>query len=230
MTAHDEVLRRVRLLDAQSRAEQLFAAVEGSDIIRPGATDKEASRAIRDLAAEEFGTTRHWHKRIVRSGPHTLLPYRENPPDRTMTDDDIVFADFGPIFDGWEADFGRTWVLGDDPVKLRLRDDLARVFAESRRFFEERPDITGEELYREVLRQAEELGWGFGNDHCGHLVGEFPHEDFPGERPASHLMEGSTEPMRRPDPSGRDAHWILEVHLVDPVRRFGGFYEQLLTI
>jgi Xaa-Pro dipeptidase len=29
-----------------------------------------------------------------------------------MTNDDIVFADFGPVFEGWEADFGRTWVIG----------------------------------------------------------------------------------------------------------------------
>lgn len=230
MTDVDETQRSEALLDAQARAEQLFAAVEAEGIISPGVTDKEASRAITDLAAERFGARRHWHKRIVRSGPHTLLPYRENPPDRTMTEDDIVFADFGPIFDGWEADFGRTWVLGDDPVKLRLRDDLARVFADGRGYFEQRPDITGEELYREVVRQAADLGWGFGNEHCGHLVGEFPHEDFPGGRPASHLMDGSTEPMRRLDPSGRVAHWILEVHLVDTTRQFGGFYEQLLTL
>ncbi len=205
-------------------------AVEQSGIIAPGVFDKDASAQIRDLAAELFDVSKHWHKRIVRSGEHTLLPYRENPPDREMTDDDIVFADFGPIFQGWEADFGRTWVLGDDPVKLRLRDDLAAVFAEGRRFFEEHDDITGEELYAEIARMAAERGWGFGNEHCGHVVGEFPHEDFPGARPTSHLMVGSTEPMRRLDPSGRVAHWILEVHLVDRERRFGGFYEELLTI
>ena len=230
MSEVDEEQRTQGLIEAQERAEDLFATVEAEGIISAGVTDKEASRAVTALAAERFGVRRHWHKRIVRSGPHTLLPYRENPPDRTITEDDIVFADFGPVFDGWEADFGRTWVLGEDPVKLRLRDDLARVFADSRRYFEQRPDITGEELYREVVRHAAELGWGFGNEHCGHLVGEFPHQDFPGGRPESHLMEGSTEPMRRLDPSGRVAHWILEIHLVDTTRQFGGFYEQLLTI
>ena len=229
-SSDDEAERRARLLEAQGQAEQLFAAVEAAGIIRPGTTDKEASHAIRDLAADRFGTRRHWHKRIVRSGPRTLLPYQENPPDRTMTDDDIAFADFGPIFDGWEADFGRTWVIGGDPTKIRLRDDLAEVFADGRRFFEHDPDITGEQLYREVLRLAADRGWEFGNHHCGHLVGEFPHEDFPGDRPESHLMAGSSEPMRRPDPSGRVAHWILEVHLVDRARQFGGFFEQLLTL
>ncbi len=40
--------------------------------------------------------------------------------------------------------------------------------------------------------------------------------------------------MRRTDRAGRVCHWILEVHLevhlVDPVRRFGGFHEELLDI
>ena len=36
--------------------------------------------------------------------------------------------------------------------------------------------------------------------------------------------------MRRIDRTWRVCHWILEIHLIDPVRRFGGFYEQLLDI
>ena len=42
-----------------------------------------------------------------------------------IEEDDIVFPDFGPVFDEWEADLGRTYVMGDDPRKLRLRDDVA---------------------------------------------------------------------------------------------------------
>jgi Xaa-Pro dipeptidase len=34
--------------------------------------------------------------------------------------------------------------------------------------------------------------------------------------------------MREPDHLGRERHWILEIHLVDRARTFGGFYEQLL--
>ena len=36
--------------------------------------------------------------------------------------------------------------------------------------------------------------------------------------------------MGRRDSSGRACHWILEVHLVDRERQFGGFFEQLLTL
>ena len=139
----DEGVRAARLLDAQSAAEGLFDAIGAEGILRPGVWDSEASRAVTELAADRFGVERHWHKRIVRSGPNTLQPYTVDPPDREMTDDDIVFADFGPVFDGWEADFGRTWVLGEDPTKVRLRDDLAPVFAAGKAFFETRPERHG---------------------------------------------------------------------------------------
>src|SRR5262249_32840376 len=124
--------RAARLLDAQAKAAELFTAIGEEGLFAPGVRDSEASAAVTALAAERFGVERHWHKRIVRSGPNTLQPYQETPPNRTMTDDDIVFADFGPVFSDWEADFGRTWVLGDDPVKHRLRDDLAVVFDEGK--------------------------------------------------------------------------------------------------
>src|SRR5262245_38766855 len=134
--AHEqrEHIRRARLLEAQQKAAQLFEAVAQAGILRPGATDVGASDAVRDLAAAQFGVERHWHKRIVRSGPNTLRPYQENAPDRVMTVNDIVFADFGPIFAGWEADFGRTWVLGEDPMKLSMRDDLCEVFTAGKQF------------------------------------------------------------------------------------------------
>ena len=96
-------------------------------------------------------------------------------------DDDIVFLDFGPIFAEWEADFGRTYVLGDDPVKLRLRDALPVMFRAGRRFFEAHEDVTGEQLYAYMTGLAEADGWTFGGTIAGHLVGQFPHEKIAGE-------------------------------------------------
>ena len=230
MAAHSEDERATRLLEAQSKAADLFDHVESQGVVRPGVLESVASRAVSDLAAELLGVTRHWHKRIIRSGPNTLQTFEASPPDREITDDDIVFADFGPIFDHWEADFGRTWVIGDDPVKLRLRDDLPRVFAAGKRYFESKPDMTASDLYGEVVRLSTDLGWEFGNVHCGHLVGEFPHERFAGDRGESMIRADNELPMRRQDPSGRTGHWILEVHLVDRPRQIGGFYEELLTL
>ncbi|MFD0311259.1 M24 family metallopeptidase [Streptomyces sp. NPDC127119] len=228
--ADDEPTRAVRLLDAQAKAVRLFAEMEERGLIAPGRGEREVSDQVRDLANELFGTTRHWHKRIVRSGPNTLKPYRENPPDRLIGEDDIVFADFGPIFEEYEADFGRTFVLGDDPVKHRLRDDLSEVFAAGRRFFESAPDITGQQLYAEVERLAASSGWELGGWHAGHLVGEFPHEKIDGAETESYITAANDAALRRPDKAGRRSHWILEVHLVDRERQFGGFFEELLTL
>ena len=226
----DEDLRARALLDAQDKAKQLFAAVEERGLIQPGRTELEVQHAIRDLAAELLGVEKHWHKRIVRAGDNTLEPYDENPEDRTIAEDDIVFLDFGPVFEEWEADFGRTYVLGDDPVKHQLRDDLAVVFDAGKAFFQQRPDITGEQLYAHVVELSRQRGGDFGNYHCGHVVGEFPHIAPDEERTHNLLREGSDKPMRRPDQEGKVTHWILEVHLVDRERRIGGFYEELLTV
>lgn len=36
--------------------------------------------------------------------------------------------------------------------------------------------------------------------------------------------------MRRVDRNGQICHWILELHVVDRDRRFGGFFEELLDL
>ena len=69
-----------------------------------------------------------------------------------------------------------------------------------------------------------------GGRHAGHLVGKFPHETIDGADIESYIAPGNDTPMRRNDKAGRVCHWILEIHLVDAGRGFGGFYEQLLDL
>ncbi|HEY2206344.1 MAG TPA: M24 family metallopeptidase [Pseudonocardia sp.] len=226
----EERARADSLVEAERKAVALFDEVTRRGLIRPGALESVVSDEVRDLGAELFGTDRHWHKRVVRSGPNTLVPYKENPPDRTIAEDDIVFLDFGPIFAEWEADVGRTYVVGDDPTKRRLRDDLERVWLAGREHFESHPDITGAALYAHVVGLAEAAGWEFGGPHSGHLVGEFPHEWVDGDKVLSYITPGNPHRMRRTDKADQECHWILEVHLVDRDRQIGGFFEQLLTL
>lgn len=144
--------------------------------------------------------------------------------------DAITFLDFGPIFEAWEADFGRTYVLGDDPAKIALRDALEPVWQRGRDYFHAHPDVTGAELYAHVVDLARQSGWEFGSSIAGHLVGEFPHEKIAGHKTDSYIKPGSAGPMRRLDAAGRPCHWILEIHLVNRARGIGGFFEQLLDL
>ncbi len=226
----EESIRVKKLLDAQDKAEQLFDEVERRGMICAGVGERELSDQIRDLAADMFGVTRHWHRRIVRAGENTLQPFLEHPPDRVIAADDVIFVDLGPVFEEWEADFGRTFVLGDDPEKAALRNALPRVWQAGREYFFTHSDVTGAELFSYVVEVARGEGFGWGSHIAGHLVGEFPHKKIAGTGVQWYIMPGSGKPMRRNDPHGRLCHWILEIHLIDPSRRFGGFYEQLLDL
>jgi len=228
-TANEQV-RTQRLLDAQTKAAQLFDEIERRAMIRPGVGERELSEEIAGLAVQMFGVTRHWHRRIVRAGENTLQPFAEHPPDRVIAVDDIAFLDLGPIFEEWEADFGRTFVLGDDPDKGAVRDALPRVWGAGRRYFDDHPGITGAQLFEYVVGVARAEGFEWGSPIAGHLLGEFPHKKIVGDGVEWYIAPGSVKPMRRTDPGGHLCHWILEIHLVDRFRGFGGFYEQLLDL
>jgi len=183
---------------------------------------------MRPLALERFGVERHWHKRIVRTGPNTLTTALENPPLRTIEPDDTVYVDLGPVFGEWEADVGRTYTIGKDELKHRLVADLERTFVRVQNRYRDSPDITGAELCAFAQRAADEAGWLFGGVIAGHIVREFPHAKIPGER--AHTIIGSMNPtpLRSLDDLGRQRQRILEIHLVDRAKTFGGFYERLL--
>lgn len=225
-----EQARAKQLLEAQAKAETLFHEVEARGLIRAGITESGLNEDIYALAAEMYGITTYWHKRIVRAGANTLLPYAENPPDLTIQTDDILFVDLGPVFEQWEADFGRTYALGSDPAKHKLRQDVGLAFAAGKKYFEEQPNITGAELYSYAQALAAQFGWEFGGPIAGHLIGQFPHERIPEDKVSLYIHPESHLSMRSLDDKGYMRHWILEIHFVDKERQIGGFYEELLTV
>ncbi|OPH49662.1 aminopeptidase [Paenibacillus ferrarius] len=222
--------RHASLREAERKAAELFQAIEDKNILRSGTTEKQINRDIYELAFQMFGIKKYWHKRIVRAGKNTLHPYKENPPDLTVLEDDIVFLDFGPIFEDWEADFGRTYVLGQDPNKTKLRHDIAQAWAEGKTYFQSKPNMTGSELFAFVSDLAHKYGWEFGGPHAGHLIGEFPHEEIQGEEVENYIHPENHISMREPDKNGHPRDWILEIHFVDRELEIGGFIEQLLTV
>ncbi len=215
---------------AQTKAEKLFHEVEARGLIRSGIKESQLNEEIFALAKEMYGITTYWHKRIIRAGENTLLPYAENPPDLPIGEDDILFLDLGPVFEEWEADFGRTFVIGSDPVKHKLRHDVEQAFAEGKRYFHQHPEITSRELFAYAQSLAAKSGWEFGGPIAGHLIGQFPHERIAGDKVTLYVHPDSDLLMRSLDEKGQKRHWILEVHFVDRERRIGGFFEELLTV
>jgi Xaa-Pro aminopeptidase len=218
------------LLDAQNKAAALFRAVVSEGLIQAGKSESELSKDIHVLAKSRFGLRRHWHKRLVRAGPNTLLTYGDEAPDRQIGADDIIYLDFGPVFEDWEADFGRTYALGTDPLKHRLVADLSAAFESGKDLFRRTPDLTAGQLYDHVAGLAAQAGWEFGAPTAGHLIGQFPHERAPGDSRRFSIRHANGQSLREPDRNGRPRHWILEIHFIDRPRGIGGFLEELLTV
>jgi Xaa-Pro dipeptidase len=225
-----EAIRVSELKSAQDKAENLFRQIGERGLVRPHIRESQLNEEIYQLAEQMYGITKYWHKRIVRSGSNTLLPYAENPPDQMIGEDDILFLDFGPIFDQWEADFGRTYVIGDDPLKHRLRLDTERAFADGKRYYEAHPSLTASELFEYVTQMARNSGWEFGGPMAGHLIGQFPHERIPEDKVSLYIHPKNQTKIRSQSEDGQLRHWILEIHFVDRQNQIGAFFEELLTI
>ena len=224
----DEQSRLAALIAAEERAFDLLEAIEHHGLIAAGRTEGEVNRDIAELAEREFGITRHWHKRIVRAGVNTVCVFSDNPADRMIEADDIVYLDLGPVFEEWEADVGRSYAVGHDPARHALVAALPEVFEEVRAHALRDPDITGAALYEFAVRAAEKRGYVFGGKIAGHIVGEFPHAHLPDSKDSQRIAPANPAPLIDPDGLGRKRFWIIEVHLLAQDRSYGGFYEKLL--
>ena len=224
----DPAERRAALEAAESRALAMFAAIEDKGLVRAGVDERQVEDEIRELAAREFGVEKHWHRRIVRSGPNSVTTAGDHPQSRVIEDGDIVYLDLGPVFEGWEADIGKSYALGENPRKKALVAELPRQFALLQNHFRAHPDITGAALYDFAVASAQDAGWQFGGVIAGHIVSEFAHSQIPGPKDLTRIAPANIRPMSDPDGNGRARYWIGEIHLVDLDGGFGGFYERLL--
>jgi len=216
------------LIEAEEKASNLFDQIQDRGLICPNKTEKDLNREIFDLAFELFGIKKYWHKRIVRAGENTLYPYRENPKNLMIYENDILFFDFGPVFEKWEADFGRTYVLGNDELKLKLKNDIEMAWFECRDYYKNQQSITGAQLFFHAELIAKKYNWEFGGEIAGHLIGHYPHEKLTNEDKINYIHPNNHIDMRAPGKDGLKREWILEIHFVDRRKKIGGFFEQLL--
>ena len=217
-----------KLQEAEAKAKQLFSEIEARDIIAPGKTEKEINTEVYNLAFELFGIDKYWHKRIVRAGDNTLRPYDFNPTVLLVQDNDILFVDLGQVFEDWEADLGRTYVIGNDPYKHKLKNDVETAWHEIKEWFGQQTKLTAAAFYAHIIDVTRRYGWEYGGQLAGHLVGNFPHERVEPGNHSLYVLPDNHNDMFLPDASGHPRHWILEIHFVDREKQIGGFFEQLL--
>jgi hypothetical protein len=129
------------------------------------------------------------------------------------------------VLEKWEADIGMTWVIGNNPLKLKLKNDTERAWKEGQKFMIENNNVTGAEVYDYVCKLAVKYGWEYGNEHCGHLIGEFPHEKLQGEIKRNYLHPENHISIHSYDLNNNPRYWILEIHFIDQANQIGGFYE-----
>lgn len=222
-------MTREKLINAQDISIQFFKAIEANNLIIAGKSEEHLNSEVCDLALKKFGIEKHWHKKIVRSGKNTLAIYPDNPPNRIIEKDDILFIDLGPIVEDHEADIGRTYVLGNDAQKLKLKRDVEGAWYEIKEWYQKQTTLKASELFQYVVEKAKDYGWEFGGEIAGHIVGKYPHE-----QPADpQSLELDIHPenhndMFLPDAGGNQRHWILELQFVDKENGIGGYFEQLL--
>jgi Xaa-Pro aminopeptidase len=222
-------MTREKLLHAQNTSLHFFKAIEESHLIVAGKSEEQLNFEVCDLALQKFGIEEHWHKIIVSSGKNTLAIYPDNPPIRIIDKDDILFIDLGPIVEGYEADIGRTYVLGNNPQKLQLKNDVEKAWYDIQAWYQKQTTLKASRLFEYAAQKAKALGWEFGGQIAGHIVGKYPHE-----QPADpQSLELDIHPENHNDIFLRDAdgnkrHWILELQFIDRQNEIGGYFEQLL--
>lgn len=216
---------------AEQKAKELFNTVEERGLIIAGKREIDLSREVVQIAKDDFGIDSYWHKKIVRAGINTLQPFNGNPPDRVIEKDDMVVLDFGPVFQGFEADLGRTYVLGNDPLKLKLQQDVEAAWYEAQDWYMQQSILTGAGFFKYVTDLAKKYGYEFGNEIAGHIVGPFPHEqpDDPNDLCLDIHPDNHSSILGK-DKEGNSRHWILEMQFVDRTNNIGGFFEQLVNL
>ena len=145
---------------AQHVNEQAMLDVQ--PLLRPGVTQTDLSarflrRAI-ELGADSNGIDPIWQvmPRSLAEGPWTLhgdIAFPTASAPVPLADGDVVWVDSGVFVGGYASDFGRTWIVGDDPTPTarqraqfeRWRAVVDAVLAVCK------PGVTALELGREAI-------------------------------------------------------------------------------
>jgi Xaa-Pro aminopeptidase len=203
------------LMTARKNTKDAIALIARN--IAPGMLEEDARQMAKETL-ERLGSTKGWHKILVRFGPNTIKNF-EDPSERgvKLKANDLFFIDIGPVWGDTEGDGGETFVVGadGDPDMRRCADDTKRIFHIVRKQGLS-TGMTGRELYDFAFRAAADMVWILNMELTGHRLSEFPHSAY---------YDGTLAAVSiRPSPN----LWVLEVQVKHPTKVIGGFFEDLL--
>jgi Xaa-Pro aminopeptidase len=201
------------MLRARNETRKAIAMIAAR--VRPGMVEEEAVEMARQVIREQ-GHALSWHPTRVRFGRNTVVPMKlASAPGIVLQENDIFFIDIAPRVEDWEGDGGAAFVVGSHPEYERCARDAERLFHEVRKLWQARRP-SGTQLYEFAAERACAMGWELNFDLPGHRVSDFPHAAIHTGALADYAAAPSS------------IRWILEIHLLDPERRFGAFFEDML--
>lgn len=211
---HHENFELAKFEAAQEKAKEVIE--RAAALVEPGMRESEAYKIL----AKEFraaGTRKFWHPLHVRFGENTLLGYREKEKvDPVLKENDVFFFDVAPLFNQHEADYGKTFFVGEDPLYKKISEDVKEIYERVRKAWKEK-GLTGIELYDFMAKEVQSLGWTLGPSYVkSHRISTFPHNLITNNKMSE--LEFSPGANR----------WILEVQIRHPEKAFGAFYEDVL--
>lgn len=188
---------------------------ELATLIKPGMIEEDAHRIYKELC-QRHKVERQWHPPKLRFGPNTVKNFRDVSDSHKLQEEDIFFIDIGPVIKGHEADYGEPFAMGSDYEYKKIVEASKTIFNEVARHWK-KTRMSGVPLYEYAKKKAEAHGYLLSMNSDGHRIGDFPHHVF--------FKGGITECEEIVVPNA----WILEIHLLEPKKRFGAFFEDILT-
>lgn len=183
--------------------------------VEVGMSAEDGHHLIKDTF-NQFGVTKFWHPSKFRIGADTIKSFREvDNSGLQIKEGDICFVDVGPIYEGHEADFGRSFIIGSNPENERLVNASHEVFQKTFEYWK-KFGKTGKELFNFADQQAQRWGYKINPTMAGHRLGDFPHKVFSSQN----LFSFEKRPFEN--------LWVLEIHLIDDRKQTGAFFEDVL--